>query len=103
MRRATFIPAARRRDYLLPALRELGFRIAVEPQGAFYLYADCSRFSRDSHGLCLDILERAGVAITPGKDFGSSGADTHVRFAYTTSMEKLHEGVERLGRYLDNI
>lgn len=89
-----------RRDFLLPAVRELGFEVAAEPQGAFYLYADCSRFTRDSMAFCREILEKVGVAITPGRDFGRNGADTHLRFAYTTSMEKLQEGVERLRGYL---
>ena len=91
----------RRRDYLLPALRELGFVIPVEPQGAFYLYADCSRFTGDSFGFCNELLERAGVAITPGIDFGRYKAGEHVRFAYTTSLEQLEQGVERLARFLD--
>jgi aspartate/methionine/tyrosine aminotransferase len=65
-----------RRDYLLPALRELGFIIPVVPTGAFYLYADCSSFTNDSQTLALDLLERAGVAITPGLDFGSHRSST---------------------------
>lgn len=89
-----------RRDYLLPALRELGFGLPLEPQGAFYLYADCSRFTQDSHGFALDVLDRAGVAITPGLDFGSNQPERHVRFAYTTSLENLREGVARLRAYL---
>ena len=96
-RRALF---AKRRDYLLPALRGLGFEIAAVPEGAFYLYADCSAFTNDSFVFCHQLLEQAGVAITPGIDFGSYRAEQHVRFAYTTSLERLQEGVERLGRYL---
>jgi len=89
-----------RRDYLLPALRELGFEIAVIPQGAFYLYANCSRFSNDSFSFASRLLEEAGVAITPGIDFGTHQPETHVRFAYTTSLENLQEGVERLREFL---
>ncbi len=89
-----------RRDFLLPALRELGFRIPVEPQGAFYLYADCSRFTADSFAFAIDLLEQAGVAITPGKDFGRNSPERYVRFAYTTGLEKLQEGVERIREYL---
>lgn len=89
-----------RRDFLLPALRELGFEIPVTPQGAFYIYADCSRFTSDSYRFALDLLENAGVAITPGIDFGFYRPDRHVRFAYTTSLPKLQEGVARLHRYL---
>jgi aspartate/methionine/tyrosine aminotransferase len=89
-----------RRDFLLPALRELGFLLPVTPQGAFYLYADCSRFTDDSYRFSLELLERTGVAITPGIDFGSYRSERHVRFAYTTAMEKLAHGVERLRRAL---
>ncbi len=90
----------RRRDFLLPALRDLGFHIPATPQGAFYLYAGCERFCDDSQTFAADILENAGVAITPGLDFGTYRAREHVRFAYTTSMENLEEGVMRLKRYL---
>jgi aspartate/methionine/tyrosine aminotransferase len=89
-----------RRDFLLPALRELGFHIPVAPAGAFYLYADCSRFTDDSYQFAMSLLEKAGVAITPGLDFGHYKANQHVRFAYTTSLENLKEGVERLQRAL---
>jgi aspartate/methionine/tyrosine aminotransferase len=89
-----------RRDFLLPALRELGFRIAAEPHGAFYLYADCSVFAADSARLAAELIEHAGVAITPGIDFGNNAPQRHVRFAYTVSREKLEEGVARLARHL---
>jgi len=89
-----------RRDYLLPALRALGFEIAGTPEGAFYLYADCSRFTDDSYGFSVRLLEEAGVAITPGIDFGDHRPERHVRFAYTTSLENLQEGVRRLKAYL---
>lgn len=89
-----------RRDYLLPALRQLGFEIPQTPRGAFYLYADCSRFTADSRRFALDLLERAGVAITPGCDFGEYRAAHHVRFAYTTSREQLEVGVKRLRIFL---
>lgn len=90
----------RRRDYLLPALARLGFELPVTPRGAFYLYAGCGNLTGDSHRFALDVLEKAGVAITPGTDFGRHLPERHVRFAYTTSMERLQEGVRRLGRYL---
>lgn len=96
-RREEFI---RRRDYLLPALQGLGFTVRGIPQGAFYIYAGCERFSRDSYAFAMDLLENAGIAITPGVDFGTHGAGEHVRFAYTTSLENLREGVRRLGAYL---
>ena len=89
-----------RRDYLLPALRGVGFDIPVIPDGAFYLYANCSRFSDDSYSFTSRLLEEAGVAITPGTDFGVNQPGTHVRFAYTTSLENLQEGVRRLREFL---
>jgi len=89
-----------RRDYLIPALRDLGFEIPVIPEGAFYLYANCRRFTDDSYRFTSRLLEEAGVAITPGIDFGTHQPETHVRFAYTTSLENLQEGVRRLQVYL---
>jgi aspartate/methionine/tyrosine aminotransferase len=89
-----------RRDYLVPALRTLGFDIPQMPQGAFYIYAGCSRLTRDSHAFALDLLEKAGVAITPGIDFGDNAPERHIRFAYTQSIEKLQEGVRRIAAYL---
>lgn len=90
----------RRRDFMLPALRALGFAIPVTPTGAFYIYAGCERFADDSAEFALRLLEQAGVAITPGIDFGSHLARSHVRFAYTRSLEGLKEGVARIARLL---
>ncbi len=89
-----------RRDYLVPALRALGFDIPHMPQGAFYVYAGCGRFTQDSHAFALDLLQQAGVAITPGIDFGHHRAREHVRFAYTRPVERLAEGVRRIRSYL---
>jgi aspartate/methionine/tyrosine aminotransferase len=89
-----------RRDYLLPALRELGFEIPVTPQGAFYLYANCERFTDNSLVFAEALLENAGVAVTPGLDFGHNQPEKHLRFAYTTSMERLQEGVRRLHQFI---
>jgi len=91
---------AERRDYLLPALRDLGFDIPVTPDGAFYLYANCEKFSDNSYEFVSELLEKAGVAITPGIDFGEYAANKHVRFAYTTSLENLKEGVARIRRFI---
>lgn len=91
---------AARRDFLLPALRRLGFRIAAEPRGAFYLYADCSTLTTDSGAFARELIEQSGVAITPGLDFGENAPLRHVRFAYTVGLEKLEEGVMRLARHL---
>ena len=89
-----------RRDYLLPKLRELGFKVETAPQGALYIYANCKSITNDSYQFCTDILEDIGVAITPGKDFGAYNAESYVRFAYTTSIDKLKEGIQRLNDYL---
>jgi aspartate/methionine/tyrosine aminotransferase len=85
-----------RRDYLAPALEAIGFRITAQPQGAFYLYADCSALTDDSFSFAKRVLEESGVAITPGIDFGQHRAGNHIRFAYTNSRERLAEGVERI-------
>lgn len=90
-----------RRDFLLPALRQLGFEIPLTPQGAFYLYADCTRFTDDSQAFARDLLERTGVAITPGLDFGSHRASAHVRFSYASTIDRLREAVSRLRDYLN--
>ncbi|MDN8645832.1 pyridoxal phosphate-dependent aminotransferase [Stenotrophomonas indicatrix] len=89
-----------RRDFLLPALRELGFRIEVEPQGAFYLYADVSAFTDDAQAFCAHFLETEHVAFTPGLDFGFHRSNQHVRLAYTQEVPRLQEAVERIARGL---
>ena len=91
-----------RRDFLLPALRELGFGIPVLPQGAFYLYADSSRFNPDSQAFCLQLLDIAGVAVTPGLDFGDHLPQWHVRFSYANTLDRLKEGVSRIGHFLSS-
>lgn len=91
----------KRRDFLLPALTELGFVIPVTPEGAFYLYADCSALTDDSFAFAYNLLESEGVAITPGKDFGANQPERYVRFAYTTEIDRMKEGVERIKRFLN--
>ncbi|MFM7632364.1 MAG: pyridoxal phosphate-dependent aminotransferase [Betaproteobacteria bacterium] len=90
----------RRRDYLVPALQALGFDVPVPPDGAFYVYADCSRLTDDATDFCRDVLERTGVALTPGVDFGEVGASRFVRVSYATSMPKLEQAISRLAAYL---
>ncbi|KAB7631000.1 MULTISPECIES: pyridoxal phosphate-dependent aminotransferase [Stenotrophomonas] len=97
-RRAAF---RARRDYLLPALRALGFRIEVEPEGAFYLYADVSAFTDDAQAFCAHFLETEHVAFTPGLDFGHHRANAHVRLAYTQDVPRLEEAVRRIARGLE--
>lgn len=95
-RRAEF---RRRRDFLAPALEEIGFRVTARPEGAFYLYCDCSALAADSFALARDLLEKTGVATTPGLDFGSNEPEKHIRFAYTTEIPRLAEAVRRLSAY----
>ena len=89
---------ALRRDTLLPALRELGFIVAAEPQGAFYIYADIARLADDSEALAHRLIEEAGVAATPGLDFGDNQPRRHLRIAYTNRCERLLEAAERIAR-----
>lgn len=93
---------AERRDYLISALRELGFIIPHIPDGAFYLYADVSQLCADSRIFCRDLLEQQAVAVTPGEDFGHYRAEQHVRFAYTTDLNRLAEAVARIRRFLQS-
>jgi len=92
----------RRRDVLYDGLKALGFIVTNKPQGAFYIYVDCSAFTQDSYAFALELLEEAGVAITPGKDFGSSEPERFLRFAYTTSMERIELGLARIAEFLRN-
>lgn len=85
-----------RRDYLLPELTALGFKVGAPSDGAFFIYANIDKFSNDSEAFCLKLLEEQGIAITPGIDFGSHFASTHVRIAYTQPIHRLQEAVERL-------
>ncbi len=92
----------RRRDYFVPALRDLGFTIPNMPQGAFYVYADCSAFTDDSDAFALRLLREALVGVAPGKDFGSYRQNVHIRFSYANSMENLERAVQRMRDFLAN-
>lgn len=94
----------RRRDFLVPALRELGFQVPVMPDGAFYVYADISALphahANDSTAFAWSVLRDAHVAIVPGDDFGFAAPARHVRFSYATRLERIEEAVGRLARVL---
>jgi len=90
-----------RRDFLLAKLPALGIRITAKPEGAFYIYGDVSALTDDSFRWTLEVLEQAGVAITPGLDFGTNQPERYVRFAYTVALEKLEEGIARLQTFID--
>ncbi|KAA0690517.1 pyridoxal phosphate-dependent aminotransferase [Halopseudomonas laoshanensis] len=89
-----------RRDFLLPGLRDLGFQIPVTPQGAFYLYADMQQLGGESDALCQHLIESEYLAVTPGLDFGHYRSNQHMRFAYTASVERLGQALDRLARGL---
>jgi aspartate/methionine/tyrosine aminotransferase len=90
-----------RRQYLLNELPKLGFDIVVEPQGAFYIYANVSKLTEDSKSFCWSLLEQAGVAITPGEDFGVYQSNTHLRFSYATRLDDIREGIARIAAFLN--
>lgn len=88
-----------RRRFMIRRLREMGFGIAVEPTGAFYVFANAKKFSGNSLELAFEILEKARVGVTPGVDFGPRG-EGYLRFSYANSMENIAEGMDRLERFL---
>jgi aspartate/methionine/tyrosine aminotransferase len=88
------------RDFLLAELKDIGFTIPIDPMGAIYIYADCSKFTKDSFGFCQDLLENAGVAVAPGLDFGVNRASEHIRFSYPKPIAVLAEGVRRIKVHL---
>ena len=89
-----------RRDYLVPALNALGLTVPVLPDGAFYAWADCSAHNASSWDFSFDMMRRAHLAITPGRDFGRADTERYVRLSYASSLEHLHEAVGRLRRVL---
>ena len=89
-----------RRDFIVPALERLGLPVPVLPDGAFYAWFDCSAHSPSSWDFCFDLMRRAHVALTPGRDFGRSGAERYVRLSFAASMAQLREAVARLERAL---
>jgi len=89
----------RRRVYMIGRLAEIGLPLRYEPAGAFYCFADARRYGADSMRLALDILEQAGVAVTPGSDFGPGG-EGYLRFSYANSLENISEGMRRLESFL---
>ncbi|MBX3618780.1 MAG: pyridoxal phosphate-dependent aminotransferase [Rhizobacter sp.] len=85
-----------RRDYLVPELESLGLRVPVMPDGAFYAWADCSAHASSSWDFAFELMQRAHVAVTPGRDFGPHAGERYLRFSYASSMQSLHEAVGRL-------
>jgi aspartate/methionine/tyrosine aminotransferase len=94
-----------RRDYFVPALNRLGLQVPVMPDGAFYAWADCSGACerlgiRDSWDFAFELLHKAHLAVTPGRDFGQAGTDRHIRFSSASAMADLHTAVARLEQLL---
>jgi Aspartate/tyrosine/aromatic aminotransferase len=90
-----------RRDYMVDRLRNMGFLIHAEPRGAFYVFCDARKFTKDSFAFAFDVLEKAHIGITPGIDFGTAG-EGFLRFSYANSLENIREGLNRLEAYLKN-
>jgi len=90
----------RRRRFLIPRLRELGFAVEREPTGAYYVLANAQRFTHDSLSFARELLEETHVGVTPGIDFGSH-AEGYLRFSYANSLENIAEGLRRLEEYLN--
>jgi len=89
----------KRRETMVAGLKEIGFVIKAEPQGAFYVFTSCEFLDGDSQRLSLRILEEAGVAVTPGVDFGKAG-EGYLRFSYTATVADIREGLKRLGEFV---
>ena len=96
-RRAEF---RRRRDYIVPALQGLGLAVPVVPDGAFYAWADCSAHAASSWDFCFDMMRRAHVALTPGRDFGPAQAERYLRLSFASGMPQLQAAVAQLARAL---
>jgi aspartate/methionine/tyrosine aminotransferase len=96
-RRAEF---RQRRDFVVPALQALGLDVPVVPDGAFYAWFDCSRYSANSWDFCFDLMRRAHVALTPGRDFGPAQAETFVRLSFANALPELQQALGRLAREL---
>lgn len=88
-----------RRQFTLKRVREIGLEVAVEPTGAFYIFANAKKFTDDSYNFAFEILEKAGVGVTPGIDFGKNG-EGYLRFSYANSLENIAEGMNRLEEFL---
>ena len=90
---------AERRRIMIEGLRAIGLGVGFEPTGAFYILANARHFSADSLSFAYEILERSHVAVTPGVAFGRN-AEGYLRFSYSASVERIREGLRRLGAFL---
>jgi aspartate/methionine/tyrosine aminotransferase len=88
-----------RRRFMTDRLREIGFGVAVEPTGAFYVLANARAYTRDSYAFAMKLLDETGVAATPGIDFGEN-AEGYIRFSYANSLDNIKEGLDRIHRFI---
>ena len=89
-----------RRQLVLRHLGEMGLRVLTEPRGAFYVFANVHRYTNNVYDFAFQILEEAGVAVTPGVDFGPGG-EGYIRISYANSLERIEEGMQRLRAFLE--
>ena len=89
-----------RRRYMIKRIREMGFGLAVEPAGAFYMLANARHLAESSYDLAFEILEKAGVGVSPGIDFGK-GAEGYLRFSYANSIDNIRKGLDRIENFLN--
>ena len=92
-----------RRDYIVPALNAMGLTVPVMPDGAFYAWADCSRYSASSWDFCMDVMREAHVALTPGRDFGPAAAERYLRLSFASKLSHLEQAAQRLKHYLSDL
>ena len=90
------------REILLEELPQAGFETFSPPDGAFYIYVDISKYSKDSLNFCKKVLDEAGVAITPGLDFDQKRGSKMIRFSYARSTEDIIEGTKRIKKFMSN-
>jgi aspartate/methionine/tyrosine aminotransferase len=88
-----------RRQLVLRRLKEMGLEVLAEPVGAFYVFVNVRRYTQNVYEFAFDILEKAGVAVTPGVDFGPGG-EGYIRISYANSLENIDEGMNRLQTFL---
>jgi aspartate/methionine/tyrosine aminotransferase len=92
-----------RRDLVLQGLHDIGLPVPVEPDGAFYAWADIGQHATDSWDFCHQLIHSAHVALTPGRDFGPANAQRHLRLSYATARPLLVEALARLQRQLHGV
>jgi aspartate/methionine/tyrosine aminotransferase len=90
-----------RRKYMIQRVRELGFKLPKEPQGAFYILLNARHLCTSSYELAFEILEKAGVGVSPGIDFGQN-AEGYIRLSYANSLDNIKDGLDRIGAFLSN-